>query len=125
MVDQWMPKNNSTTYSKTPTIIITTPKGSIISGSPVTASMIFPPVTEIQPKIINRPGTPYTKTLIITANDISIHPNFVSFDSLKQLWASLSSKAQLLGCVFDTPDGDARPINYRGEKEKKAGGESV
>jgi hypothetical protein len=44
----------------------------------------------------------------------SIHPRNKTAGFLKFLWAFLSSKAQLLGCVFDTPDGDALPITYGG-----------
>ena len=44
-----------------------------------------------------------------------IHPRNKTTGFLKSLWASLSSKAQLLGCVFDTPDGDAQPITYGGK----------
>ena len=44
----------------------------------------------------------------------SIHPTFISTIFLKSLWVSLSLKAQLLGCVFDTPDRDAQPITFYG-----------
>ena len=37
---------------------------------------------------------------------------------LKSLWESLSSKAQLLGCVFDTPDRDSQPIFNIGKKRE-------
>ena len=44
----------------------------------------------------------------------SIHPRNKTIVFLKSLWASLSSKPQLLGCVYDTPDGDAQPITFYG-----------
>ncbi len=67
-------------------------------------------------KLIYRRITPIINRIIpiIPIITISIHQHHIDFDSLKHLWASLYSKAQLLGCVFDTPDGDALPITYGG-----------
>ena len=56
----------------------------------------------------------YSKFSLIFQISNSIHPRNKTAGFLKSLRASLSSKAQLLGCVFDTPDGDALPITYGG-----------
>jgi len=73
--------------------------------------MLLPPLKKSQIK------TPLlSKTLLL--HPFSIHPVSKSTNVLKSLWESLSSKAQLLGCVFDTPDGDSQPIFNKGKKRE-------
>jgi len=98
-----------------PTIIRPIPTTTIPSEDPKIISANLPPVYAINPSTISKAGNPYAKTLTIIPIATSIHlQHFECFNLLKILWASLSSKAQLLGCVFDTPDGDAQPTFYGG-----------